>query len=272
MYWSQPEILLYDPDPKARISYPDFVEEKGRYFITETQKTIARVHEIDAGLLEGVWNQFDRKVVARNGLKLEWKGGTPTVTMPRLPDLREGGGFSIDMWVKFRELSEGQTLLDTRISGGKGMALTTSDRFTLRLTLNDGKTPSAWDSDPGTHAGTLRTDEWQHIAVIVDGGPKIITFVIDGVLNDGGAARQYGWGRFDPALSDVNGATNVTRGAGVIRRIESDACLRPLSTHVGSGRELEGTIAKLRRRLDPTCRLGNAGGSRIHRNVIQIVP
>ena len=30
-------------------------------------------------------------------------------------------------------------------------------------------------------------------------------FVVDGVLNDGGAARQYGWGRYDAALIDVNG-------------------------------------------------------------------
>ena len=40
---------------------------------------------------------------------------------------------------------------------------------------------------------------------IVDGGPKIISVVVDGVLNDGGAVRQYGWGRFAPQLSDVNG-------------------------------------------------------------------
>ena len=46
IHWSQPELLLYDDDPNVRISYPDFIEDRGRFFITETQKEVARVHEI----------------------------------------------------------------------------------------------------------------------------------------------------------------------------------------------------------------------------------
>ena len=49
--WSQPEILLYDDDPLTRMSYPDLVEDQDRYYITETQKDIARVHEIHPGSL-----------------------------------------------------------------------------------------------------------------------------------------------------------------------------------------------------------------------------
>lgn len=30
------------------------------------------------------------------------------------------------------------------------------------------------------------------------------------MLNDGGAARQNGWGRIDPALGDVNGLPRAT--------------------------------------------------------------
>ena len=45
-----------------------------------------------------------------------------------------------------------------------------------------------------------------HVVVVVDGGPKIITFVVDGVLLDGGEARQFGWGRFSPTLRAPNGA------------------------------------------------------------------
>src|SRR5690606_2714964 len=44
--WSQPEILLYDTDPDARISYPDLLEIDGEYYVTETQKQIARIHAI----------------------------------------------------------------------------------------------------------------------------------------------------------------------------------------------------------------------------------
>lgn len=101
-------------------------------------------------------------------------------------------------------------IFDARDSSGKGIALTFSNRFTLKLTMNDGQRESSWDSDPGTYAGRLKTNVWQHFAVTVDGQAKIITFVVDGVLNDGGAARQYGWGRIDAALGDVNGLPRVT--------------------------------------------------------------
>jgi hypothetical protein len=111
----------------------------------------------------------------------------------------------IDFWIRLSELTKGQTILDTRTPEGKGIAIETSGRYTLKLTLNDGARESSWDSDPGLHEGTLRTGAWQHVAFCVDGGPKIITVMVDGVLNDGGAVRDFGWGRFDSGLNDVNG-------------------------------------------------------------------
>lgn len=214
--WSEPEILLYDDDPKVRMSYPDLIEDGGRIYITETQKSIARTHEIDAALLEGMWRQAETRQLATRGLALTLTGeqtkANGNFVMPQLSSLqtRQTGGFTIDGWLRMRELSPGQVIFDARDQRGKGIALTFSNRFTLKLTLNDGRRESSWDSDPGTYAGTLKTNVRQHFAVTVDAQARIITFVIDGVLNDGGAARQYGWGRIDPALGDVNGLPRVT--------------------------------------------------------------
>jgi hypothetical protein len=205
IYWSEPEILLYDESPDVRISYPDFIEDQGRFFVTETQKTIARVHEIDRTLLEGLWSQSEARAVTRRGIALETAPAARTAAMPRLPAL-DSGGFSLEFRVRFRELSPGQTLFDARDASGKGIAIATTDRFTLQLLLRDGRTASSWDSDPGTHPGTLKIGAWQHIVVTVDGGPAIVTWIIDGVLNDGGAVREFGWGRFARSLRDVNGA------------------------------------------------------------------
>jgi hypothetical protein len=36
-----------------------------------------------------------------------------------------------------------------------------------------------------------------------------VSFVVDGVLNDGGAIREFGWGRFPFEMGDVNGARQV---------------------------------------------------------------
>lgn len=243
IHWSEPEILLYDDDPATRMSYPDFIEEEGRYFVTETQKTVARVHEIDAALLEGVWSQFERQEVARPGRVVDLAGDPiaagSAVAMPRLPDLRTRRGFTIDAWVRFDELTAGQTILDARDPKGRGLRLTTSDRSTVRLSLSDGRHEASWDSDPGTGPGTLKVGAWQHVAVIVDGGPKLILFVVDGVLNDGGALRQYGWGRFPPELGDVNGASEARVAPALLGRLRTlriyDRALRT-SEAVGNNR------------------------------------
>lgn len=226
IHWAQPEILLFDDDPLTRISYPDFVEDRGEFFISETMKTFARVHPIDKSLLEGLWNQLEAKTVAAKGLVLSVDGKTQRagepIAIPQLPNLADGGGFTIEFWIRLSELSEGQTIIDTRGAGGKGISIKTSDRFTLTLTLNDGVVESAWDCDPGSHDGTLKAGIWQHVVFIVDGGPKLITVAVDGVLNDGGAARQYGWTRFDRAMGDVNGQKQTTFAPklfGEIRRL-----------------------------------------------------
>jgi hypothetical protein len=212
IHWSQPEILLYDLDPKTKISYPDFVEDHGKFYVTETMKTFARVHPIDDAFLQGLWSQEEAHGVGSQGLVLslasERLRSGSSIDMPSLPSLQQGG-FTIEFWVRFSELSNGQTVLDTRLEGGKGISITTSNRNTLNLTLNDGVRESSWDSDPGFHPGTMKTGVWQHVAFVVDGGPKIVTVMVDGVLNDGGEVRDYGWGRLDPTLGDVNGKTQA---------------------------------------------------------------
>jgi hypothetical protein len=53
----------------------------------------------------------------------------------------------------------------------------------------------------------------QHVVITVDGGPKIITFVVNGLLCDGGDDRQFGWGRFSPNLRTPTGATTLKIGS-----------------------------------------------------------
>lgn len=212
IHWSQPEVLLYDENPETRISYPDFIEDHGRFYITETVKTFAGVHRIDSTLLEGVWGQLDNRAVVRAGLAATAKADAISLTMPKLVPLSQGGGFTLEFWLRMSELSEGQVLLDATAPSGQGVMVRTSDRFTLALLLDDGRTRFSWDSDPGTHSGTLRSGVWQHVVFIVDGAPRLVTVVVDGVLNDGGAARDYGWGRFHADLGDVNGAPEARLG------------------------------------------------------------
>ncbi len=47
-------------------------------------------------------------------------------------------------------------------------------------------------------------------AVVVAGGPKTISFIVDGKLNDGGERRQFGWARFPRELRTITATDRVT--------------------------------------------------------------
>ncbi len=209
IYWSQPEVLLYDDDPRVRMSYPDFIEDGGRYFFTETQKEVARVHEIDATLLEGLWHQSELRQVATAGLALQVAAGQchnwASAAAPKLGDPQRRAGFSVDCWLHLTDLAPGQTIADARTDDGRGWALVTTSRGTVGLVISDGQRECSWDTD----LGTVTPNRWHHVAAIVDGGPKIISFVVDGQFCDGGRERQFGWGRFDPRLLSFDGGSQV---------------------------------------------------------------
>jgi hypothetical protein len=227
IHWSQPEILLYDDDPFIRMSYPDLVEEGGKFYVTETQKNVGRVHEIPQALLEGLFGQGNCREVAKSGLVLDLPSGKPMPkgsAMPRLPELHSRdtkradhggkdlrGGFSLDLWLKFDALAAGQILLDSRAETGAGICVRTTEAGTIEVLLHDGRQQATWDSD----RGLLQAGRLQHVVITVDGGPKIITFVVDGILCDGGDQRQFGWGRFSPTLRAPNGSSVLTMGGGV---------------------------------------------------------
>ncbi len=217
--WGQPEILLYDDDPYVRMSYPDLIEDDGRTFVTETQKHLARVHEIDPTLLELLWEQPSRSELTRDGLVAEWsRASSPTtielpswpVHVDRDPDAPDGrtrdlrAGVTLDLLIKSGSTSE-TTLLDTRSTDGAGLAAILTPERTIRFVMSDGRTEASWESDPGF----LETAGPHHVGIVVDGGPKLILFVIDGVLNDGGPTRQFGWGRFNPAFRGIGGSLSL---------------------------------------------------------------
>ena len=52
--WEEPVAVLYGESTEDRISYPDFIWDDGLY-ITETQKSTARVHQIPDDLLSALW-------------------------------------------------------------------------------------------------------------------------------------------------------------------------------------------------------------------------
>jgi hypothetical protein len=226
--WSQPEVLLYDPDPYLRISYPDLIETPGGLFITETQKATGRVHRIDSAFLSGLLSEPAGRGVARLGITAELSrkdvSGEATLALPKLPafvvrgrheesmptrDLR--AGFSVELVFRGVATDGPRQLLSNRTPLGEGLRITAEPDGSVRLVMHDGRSEQAWSSD----RGLLSAERDTHVVIVVDGGPKVITFVVNGVLSDGGTERQFGWGRFSPDFRGPAGLPNLTVGAGV---------------------------------------------------------
>ena len=54
-----------------------------------------------------------------------------------------------------------------------------------------------------------------NISIIIDGGPKTISFVINGVLCDGGETRKFGYGRFNRYFRDASSKSALSVGENI---------------------------------------------------------
>lgn len=216
--WSQPEIVLYDDDPYIRMSYPDLIEESGEYYFTETQKDIARVHKIAPDLLRGLWGEeSDWRNLRRRLILEESPVKNKSIGMPPLPlfnrrsakspygsdDLRSG--FSLEFWVQ-SFVDEPHVMLDARKTDGRGFCLKYQGEGVIEFYMSDGRSCVTWCSD----LYGVVTEKRNHVAVVVDGGPKLISFIINGAFHDGGEYRQFGWGRFGKEFRSANGSSKIT--------------------------------------------------------------
>ena len=143
------------------MSYPDFIEEEGRVFLSETQKEVARIHEVSQATLKALWQQDLPPKLATEGLQAEVTGEDcrQPLSMPELPALynhetgdahamasasaygvrpqqvEARGGFSLELWVHFDDLSPWQVLFDSRNEAGEGMLVQLTDRKTVSLQI-----------------------------------------------------------------------------------------------------------------------------------------
>jgi hypothetical protein len=200
--WSQPEILLYEDDVDKRMSYPDMIEQDGKYWITETNKVDARVHPIPAEFFNTIWSQFDRESVTMEGLTAEWNENqlehNQVLRVPSKAGVDYRKGVTLDLRLELGDLAPGQLILKATSKNGKSIELKTAEYGSVEIILNDGNRTDRWNSDPG-----LLTPFWERcMSVTVDNGPRIIQFVVDGTVCNGRDIRQYGWGRFTTDMKD----------------------------------------------------------------------
>ncbi|MBN2853255.1 MAG: exo-alpha-sialidase [Clostridia bacterium] len=210
--WSQPEILLYHDDPIIRMSYPDFIEIDGKYLATETEKDKARIHVIDHAFMKKIISFDDMNEVCKENLVFETS--EKEIELPEFKpfsgmnvheinrcteDFRTG--ITIDMTIRYNHRDF--ILLDTFTVDEQGIRIEIIDNQ-VRFMMGDGQYISIWNSDKNS----LKKGKNQ-ITLIIDGGPKVIYYVINGRFNDG-KEKQYGFGRFSDKFSHMNGNRNIT--------------------------------------------------------------
>ena len=198
--WGQPEILLYEDDQQKRMSYPDLIEQDGRYWVTETNKEEAKCNEVPAAFFEKLWSQLTTHDLATTGLVGQWNAQELTQPSIGVPAADYTKGLTIDCILNLGDLTAGQEIAIFRGEGGRRIELQTADYGSVAITITDSTHNDTWNSDPG-----LIPAYGEHeITVILDNGPKIIQFVVDGTVCNGRDFRQFGWTRFQSGLADLN--------------------------------------------------------------------
>lgn len=236
--FSAPEIVLYNrsaiisSSTAARPGYPDFIEDvDGKVYITETNKQAALCHAVDENLLNALWTQSTAKSVAK-GFALEFGRLPPTGDhgkpwplkaqdpMPRLdapysPQL----GLTIELWLANHQVARphtGTSVVEVAPSrsvsvvvGQKSPGPESLHAYPLVLKLADGRGATANVTLDDTCALMLSLPGAHHFAVVLDGGPLVVMFLVDGQLCDGGVSATRGWHWLLPpivatAFSDLN--------------------------------------------------------------------
>lgn len=218
--WSQPEIVLYShdiSDESGRFSYPDLVQADNRYWVTETNKETGRIHRLDTDLIEGLWRQFEAPEVVREGLVDEVGLSDMAGERVRLQGLggldsnAPTGGITFNFRIDEGLVPEGRILFDSRnpvSSNGYYLRSTGYRRLEFGFCARTGC--ESWTTDPGL----LPAYKEHEVTVILDNGPGIFLFVVDGRLCDGGEGRQYGWTRY----RKIHGKITSGREASVLTR------------------------------------------------------
>ncbi len=151
-----------------------------------------------------LWSQFDRNKVTGEGLLKEWKEKElipgSTLGLNNENERNFSRGFTLDLRMELDDQAPGQQILSAQNGEGKSVELKTGAYGSIEIMLCDGEHVDSWISDPGLLPAYGPHD----VSVTVDDGPKIIQFVVDGILCNGKGFRQFGWGRFKSDMKDFD--------------------------------------------------------------------
>ncbi|MCB9883494.1 MAG: hypothetical protein H6834_17035, partial [Planctomycetes bacterium] len=146
--------------------------QDGRTWVTETEKEVARIHELDAALLDGLWAQVEDE-----------PGFVPT------PSMRPG--VTLELELTLASSDEDRRVWESiEERGGQRVAL---QKGTLVWELWDERNHIVFRLEPGR----LSVGARHQVFLRLDAEAHLIDAWVDGIFCDGGTAGQvFGWVRF----------------------------------------------------------------------------
>lgn len=213
--WSQPEIILYADEPSLGMSYPDLIVMDGEYRISETQKSVARVHSVDKTIFEGAWKRLAEELEGkpsqrvREGLLVE-TSQKEIVFPAELKNALKNKGVTFDFLINVPEngFEPGTLLFGNPTADGKGFAVRGREdgafSFEARGDSDDNRDVILWTFDPG-----LLTPGAHAVTIIIEAAPRIVTAIVDGRYVDGDGKRIFGWGRYYNAPNRFEGSGKI---------------------------------------------------------------
>jgi hypothetical protein len=118
----------------------------------------------------------------------------------------------------------GERLFDCRDAVGRGVVLRVSRDGARRAEIEmAGRGPGAADVVHASDAGAAAAGA--QVAVVVDGGPRLVSWVVNGRFGDGGADRVFGYAHYE-SVGNVRGAATCEVGASVQRLRVYERALR----------------------------------------------
>jgi hypothetical protein len=221
--FSQPEVALYDWVAQGdRPGYPDIIEASDSVYITETNKTHARRHEVAPALLSLLYAQDTLSATATAGRVAVFNSSAvnKTISAPPLPDFTagyypvDGYGATVGLWLTNHHLARsGEVLIDTRYNAsGAGLviAVISDDQATnaLNISIADSDGDVAWVvTDPSCTMLLNSIGQPHYAAAVLDAGAHLLSVIVDGVLCDGGVTATQGWVWVPAGMGNTTGRT-----------------------------------------------------------------
>ncbi len=95
-------------------------------------------------------------------------------------------GYTIDFWINQTGLTAEEDIITSVTDSGAQVTVSLHSNGTTTLFMQDNSERQAtWMTDP-ICSHRIAQEGKHHVAVVVDGGPKMIIWVVDGHLCDGG--------------------------------------------------------------------------------------